>query len=181
MANPFRRRRTAFFIANGFAVATVVGASFVGLSGDATPVLTAPLAVEAQTLEAETAKAPTSENVAALANVYLDRKEPGLALALLDRHNTLESPETSLARGRALYADGQARAALSVLDDLSIACEETRATNPCPSWVVTKTLHERAFFSEMVAAGIDDAAKDPIGAQAAFERSRREVRLVAIR
>jgi len=182
MGNPFRRtNRVVLFAANGLLVATILGFGLVGMSGDATPVLAAPLAEDAQRLEAETATDPTAQNVAELANTYLDQHQPGLAIALLDRHKALQSPEVSLARGRALYADGQAHAALAVLDELTTRCETRGSSDPCASWVVMKSLNERAFFAEMVEAGIDDAAKDPVGAQAAFERSRREVRLVAVR
>lgn len=173
--------RVALLVVNGAFVFTIAGVGVMGTSGDATPVLAAPLARAGQELEADTAKAPTPEKVAELATTYVERKQPGLALALLDRYPTMKAPEVRLARAHALYANGKASEALAALDDLSATCDANRDEAPCPAWVVAKSLNERAFFAEMVQAGIEDPARDPDATEAAFARSRREVRLVAVR
>jgi len=173
--------RALLFLANGAIIATVLGVAILGSSNEASAVMSAPLNGDAQRLEAETATDPTPTNVASLAMTYVDRKQPGLAIALLDRHAEMAVPEIRLARARALYADGKAHEALGVLDELASQCDDSQASDPCPTWVVMKSLHERAFFSEMVRAGIEDPARDPEGTQAAFERSNREVGLVAVR
>jgi hypothetical protein len=173
--------RKALLVANA-AVFAFVGIAFgIGGTGEAAPVLRAPLGTDAQRLESQAALEPTSANVAALADTYLDRGQPGLAVSLLDRH-AADGPETQLARGRALYASGHAKEALSTIEDLLADCEERVSPSaPCATWVVIKGIHERAFFEEMVRSGIDDAALDPEATQAAFERSRRQMGLVAVR
>jgi hypothetical protein len=173
--------RAALLFVNGAFVLTILSVGVVGTSDDASPILSSPLARVAQELEADTAKAPTPEKVAELAATYVGQKQPGLALALLDRYPTMKAPEIRLARAHALYANGKASQALAALDDLGATCEARREEDPCPAWVVAKSLNERAFFTEMVRAGIEDPARDPEATEAAFDRSRREVRLVAVR
>jgi len=173
--------RKLLLVANAAIFAVIGGALGVGVNGEAAPVLRAPLAREARQLEADAALNPTPESVALLADTYVHGGQPGLAIAILNRSGTPEAPETALAKSHALYASGKAREALETVEALAARCDERQNADPCPTWIVAKAFHERAFFSEMVSAGIDDPLVDPEATQAAFERSRREVRLVAIR
>jgi hypothetical protein len=177
LARRFISRRTALLAANAGIFATVAAVAVLGTSSDARPVLGTPLPRDTQQLEAETALDPSSAKVAQLATAYLDDRQPGLALSLLERHSSDGTPEVVLARGRALYANGRTEEALAVADHLSEMCD----SGECPAWVAMKGLHLQAFLSEMVRAGIDDGARDPAATQAALARSHREVRLVAIR
>ncbi len=158
------------------------GATFVlgfGFKEEATPVLSEPLAAEAQKLEAEAAHAPTAQNLTALANAYLDRHQSGLALSVIERYPSLSSAELKETHARALFAQGEGQKALNMLHGLTNACEDGTAV--CPNWLLAKTLREQAFLEEMVGSGIEDPARDPIATRQAYERSNREVRLVALR
>jgi predicted Zn-dependent protease len=169
-----------FLVANGL-VLGVMGwmASFGGLDVRATGVLKNGSPELAQ-LEADAALAPTSTaKTAALAGAYLDRDQPGLATAVIEKapRQVREKPEVAQLYARALFHRGRAREALAVARDASEAC----ADSACPAWLVAKTARQVAFFEQVVAAGIDDPQDDPAATRAAYERSTHEVRLVAMR
>jgi hypothetical protein len=166
-------------VANGIILA---GATFVlafGFKEEATPLLSEPLATETQALESQAAHAPTTQNLTDLAAAYLDRNQPGLAISVLDRYPGFSSPELSAVRARALFGQGESVKALSVLRNLTSSCEDHTAV--CPNWLLAKTLRQQALLEQMVSDGIEDAAQDPLATRHAYERSNREVRLVAVR
>src|SRR5262249_37234606 len=111
---------------------------------------------------------------------YLDRQQPGLATAVIEKAPTevRERPEVAHLYARALFHRGRAREALAVARDASDTCSDASS---CPSWLVAKTARQVAFFEQVVAAGIDDPQEDPSATVAAYERSTHAVRLVAMR
>jgi|JI10StandDraft_1071094.scaffolds.fasta_scaffold41269_5 hypothetical protein len=133
-----------------------------------------------QGLEASAAQAPTPRSVIALANAYLDRDQPGLASAVLEKapREVQSRPEVAEVLARALFHRGRAREALAVARGASEACVDSPT---CAPWLVGKTSRQVAFFEQVVAAGIDDPQADPEGIRVAYERSSHEVRLVAMR
>jgi hypothetical protein len=157
-------------------------ATFGGMEVRAARVLPAHIASESvDELEQVAAVSPASAGpVAALARAYLDREQPGLATAVIERapRSVQERPEVAQLYARALFHRGRAREALAVARDASERCGE-QAT--CPAWLIAKTARQVAFFKQVVAAGIDDPQVDPTATLAAYERSSHEVRLVAMR
>jgi hypothetical protein len=158
--------------------------AFAGLTIRAAEVLPRRLVaggVSLAELEARAALAPAStSSVAALARAYLDRDQPGLATAVIEKapRQVRERPEVAQMYARALFHRGRAHEALAVSRDASEACE---AAPSCPAWLVARTARQVAFFEQVVAAGIDDPQDDPIATRAAYERSTHGVRLVAMR
>jgi hypothetical protein len=133
-----------------------------------------------QGLEANAALAPSAKTVAALAAAYLDRGQPGLATAVLEKapREVREQPEVAQLYARALFHRGQVRDALAVARDANEACVDGVG---CAPWLMAKTTRQVAFFEQVVAAGIDDPSTNPDATKAAYDRSAREVRLVAMR
>jgi hypothetical protein len=132
-------------------------------------------------LESRAAQAPTSSSsVAALAAAYLERDQPGLATAVIEKspRQVRERPEVAHLYARALFHRGRAREALAVARDAGEACADSAV---CPTWLLARTARQVAFFEQVVAAGIDDPQDDPTATRAAYERSTHEVRLVAMR
>lgn len=131
-------------------------------------------------LESEAAVAPSARAVAALAGAYLDRSQPGLATAVIERapRDVRDRPEVAQLYARALFHRGHAREALAVAQMANDACLDSAR---CAPWLVAKTVSQVAFFEQVVAAGIDDPQADPSATVAAYERSTREVRIVAMR
>jgi len=133
-----------------------------------------------QQLESAAAVAPSAHTVAELANAYLDRSQPGLATAVLEKapRTVRDRPEVAQLYARALFHRGHAREALAVAREVNEVCIDG---NTCAPWLVAKTVRQVAFFEQVVAAGIDDPHADPSATVAAYERSAHEVRLVAMR
>jgi hypothetical protein len=174
-----------FLIANGLVLGGLAWMTTVaGLEVRAAQVLprqAVPNGVQLDQLEARAAISPASApSVAALAGAYLDRDQPGLATAVIEKapRQVRERPEVAHLYARALFARGHAREALAVAQDASTACDDSAS---CPSWLWAKTQREVAFLEQVVAAGIDDPQKDPLATHAAYERSANAVRLVAMR
>jgi hypothetical protein len=139
-------------------------------------------------LEASASAPPTSASVVALAGAYLDREQPGLAAAVIERapRELRDRPEVALLRARTLFHRGHSREALAVARDAYAACAAHEAEvdpgpSACPAWLEARTARQLAFLTEVVAAGVDDPVADPLATLAAYERSTREVRLVAMR
>ena len=173
-----------FLLANGLVLGAMAWmVSFAGMEVRASRVLPhkdVPGLASLDQLESRAAFTPASSaTVAALAGAYLDRDQPGLATAVIEKapRQVREAPEVAHLYARALFHRGHAREALAVARDASDACGDS----PCPGWLVARTSQQVAFFEQVVAAGIDDPQDDPDATRAAYERSAHEVRLVAMR
>lgn len=129
-------------------------------------------------LESQAASAPTLASVAALASAYLDRDQPGLASAVIEKapRQVRERPEVAQLEARALYHRGRVREALATAEHAKDTCADG-----CPAWVAARAARQVAFLEQVVAAGIDDPRIDPHATRAAYERSTRQVRLIAMR
>jgi len=175
-----------FLLVNGLVLGGIAWmAAFGGMEVRATQVLppgksTLAAVAELDRLEAQAASNGDASSVAALAGAYLDREQPGLATAVVERASRAvrAQPEVAVQQARALFQRGHAREALAVATEASDACAESQA---CPAWVMAKTVRQVAFLEQMVAAGIDDPQANPTATRAAYERSAHEVRLVAMR
>ncbi|APR84005.1 Hypothetical protein A7982_09354 [Minicystis rosea] len=178
--------RVRFLVANGLVLGGIAWmAAFGGMEVRATQVLpqgksTVAAVAELDALEAQVASTPDAASVAALAGAYLDRDQPGLATAVIEKvpRAVRERPEVAAQQARALFHRGHAREALAVARDANDACSES---DRCPAWVVAKTARQVAFLEQIVAAGIDDPQRDPAATRAAYERSTHAVRIVAMR
>lgn len=178
--------RVGLLVANGLVLGGIAWmAAFGGMEVRATEVLphgsyaSVAAVAELDQLEARAGLSPDVATVAALAGAYLDRDQPGLATAVIEKAPLVmrERPEVAQAYARALFHRGRAREALAVASDASDRCAESL----CPAWVVVKTARQVAFFEQVVAAGIDDPQAHPAATRAAYERSTHEVRLIAMR
>lgn len=138
------------------------------------------LMADIQQLESQAAVAPSAPAVAALASAYLDRRQSGLATAVLEKapRDVLDRPEIAHLYARALFHRGHAREALAVAREASQTCAEGTS---CAPWLIAKTARQVAFFEQVVNAGIDDPQANPDATLAAYDRSTHEVRLVAMR
>lgn len=138
-------------------------------------------AADLDALESAAARSPSAETIRALASVYVDRNQPGLACAAIERASSeiQLDPRVADVHARALFHRGRAREALAVVEGSLSACEAD--ANACRSWQVAKVRGQAAFLHEVVAAGIEDPMSDPAGVRAAYERSNHQVGLVAMR
>lgn len=178
--------RVGLLVANGL-VLGVIGwmAAFGGMEVRAAEILphgshaSVAAVAELDQLEARAGLSPDVATVAALAGAYLDREQPGLATALIEKAAPVvrERPEVAQAYARALFHRGRTREALAVARVASDRCAEVS----CSARLVVATSRQVAFFEQVVAAGIDDPQRQPAATRAAYERSAHEVGLVAMR
>jgi hypothetical protein len=171
--------RLSMWIANGLILAGVSWMVTAGAGQADVHPLVARMPAGIGALEEEAATAPTAPAVSALATAYLDHEQSGLATAVIERAPVVvrERPEIAEIYARALFHRGHARDALAVAEAASEAC--ARAT--CPGWVVATASKQVAFLGAVVAAGVDDPLLEPDATRAAYERTVREVGLVAVR
>jgi hypothetical protein len=115
-----------------------------------------------------------------LAAAYLDRRQPGLSAAVVAQasEEVKQRPEILLLRARAEFQLGRPEVSLAVLDRAAGQCA---ASATCPAWVDVQIARHHAFVSEVVSAGIEDPAREPVATLAAYHRSTRQVGLVAMR
>jgi hypothetical protein len=175
----------SFFLANSLVLVGIVWLLALGTQENATTVLpptaTAGSTPDIAALEQRAALAPSGASVVDLASAYLDRGQPGLAFAVLDRapEAVRAEPDAGHLAARALVALGHSEQALDEARRASAACGDP--ARPCPPWLAAKAARHLAFLEELVAAGVEDPARAPEATRAAFERSNRAVRLVALR
>jgi hypothetical protein len=178
--------RLRFLVANGLVLGGIAWmASFGGLEVRAAEVLphahsTVAAVAALDQLEAHAATTPDAASISALAGAYLDRDQPGLATAVIERapRAVRARPEVAMQEARALFHRGMPREALAVARSASDACGDFQS---CPAWVTAKTAQQVAFLEQVVAAGIEDPYAAPAATRAAYERSLHEVRMVAMR
>ena len=174
--------RLGLLVANGGVLAGISWLIAFGpnlRAAELLPARSAPELGDIPALEARAGQSVTASNVAALAAAYLDRNQPGLASAVIEKaaREVQARPEVAQLKARALFRRGHAREALAVAEEARAACAQTE----CPAWITAKSARQVAFLEQVVAAGIDDPRTDPTATRAAYERSTREVRLVAMR
>lgn len=174
-----------FLVANGLVLGGIVWmAGLAGMEVRTRRVLpnqgaTVASVAELDQLEARVAQSPDASSVAELAGAYLDRGQPGLATAVIEKApaGVRAVPAVGQLQARALFHRGRAREALAAAREVSEAC----AVSSCPAWLEARTARQVAFLEQVVAAGIDDPLENPAATQAAFERSSHAVRMVAMR
>jgi hypothetical protein len=74
--------------------------------------------------------------------------------------------------------------ALAMARDARDTCAdevESRPSGACSAWLLAKSARQIAFLEEIVASGIADPSADPEATLAAYERSTRALRIVAMR
>jgi hypothetical protein len=122
------------------------------------------------------AAAPSSAAaLAALAGAYVERGEPGMALAAIAHApaSTRTSPEVGDAAARAWLAEGSAERALAASRGVLATCAE----RGCGAWIEARAQRRVDFCEALRGAGVDDPSRDPEAARRAWSRSAREVRL----
>ena len=167
-------------LANVAALSAVIGTMTVGTETAATPLISGHSEVaDLSALEASAAKEPTEESVQALAQAYLAHRQPGLAIAVLQRApaDIASSPSIRLLEARGQFGLGETNKAQHALRSLAADCQ----AEPCAPAVRAQTDHYLALVSEVVGAGISDPDLDADATKVAFSKGSRAVQLVAMR
>lgn len=158
----------------------VLGAHFVSAEQGAAPVVPLAQADGLAELESLAATQATPRELSALALAYLERGQPGLATASIEHAPaaTQAEPMVATVYASALLRRGLPSDALRVARGAQDTCSDDLS---CPAWMRAKTRRQVAFLDEVVRAGVVDPEREPAAMMAAYERSAREVGLVAMR
>ncbi len=124
------------------------------------------------------------EPTRALAQAYLDARQPGLAASLIEGapRSIGADVRVSHLRARALIDEGRNGEALAVEEGVVAAClpraEDRRADDGCDSVLLASALRRNGILRELVLLGIDDAQAHPEESLVAYLNATREARVM---
>ena len=148
--------------------AVVTGAEPAGLRTLETAVVTAPGSVESRR---------------ALAQAYLDARQPGLAVAALEAGppTLREDVRVRHILARALVDEGRSEEALHLEESVAASCgplaRGEQAPEGCDPVVLASALRRAGILRELVALGVEDAPAHPEAMLFAYENATREARV----
>ncbi len=136
-------------------------------------------------LEEEAAAAPLSaDRVERLAQAYLDARQPGMALAAVERAPAdlrARRPGLEHLYARALLDQGRSADALAAERRVLASCRETDGAkvqadvSACSSWLVASATRRAEILEQLVQLGIDDMNAHPEASSLAYHNATRQV------
>lgn len=132
------------------------------------------LGADVAELEASVAsRADDADALAVLADRYIERNAPGLALAAIERAPSAvrAAPRIGHLWAVALMHEGRASDALAREREVIAACNQ----RSCAAWTLASAVRHEQFLSAMVQRGVEDYRRDPDAAEAAYRRVSRNV------
>ncbi len=167
--------------------ASILGALVLLLAGafgmsmerrGALPVGEVVVGTELEALETAVARRPDApEPVERLMRAYVERGEPGSALAVAERSPVaaMATPGSADLVARALLGAGRASQALAVTEKVLERCD----AGVCAGGLVARAMRRERLLEAMLSMGIEDADRHPEAAEIAYRRSSRDVRFSA--
>jgi len=149
-----------------------------------------PVLVEAQpdavrVLEFNAAVQPDSvEATRALAQAYLDARQPGLAIVLVEgsRRTVRDDVRVEHVYARALVDGGRNEEALGIEARVVATCRPIAEGAPapvgCDSLLLASAMRRTDILSELVSLGVEDAQAHPEMSLVAYQNATREARVV---
>jgi hypothetical protein len=130
-------------------------------------------------LEDQAAAQPADPaRVKELAQAYLDARQPGMALATIERTpaSVHEEPTVEHLYARALLEQGRSADALAAeLRVLARCAEPLPGTTPCSSYLVASATRRADILAQLVQLGIEDANANPEASGLAYLNATRQV------
>jgi hypothetical protein len=172
--------------AYGVAVLSAVAALWL-MSGTQRekPVLAATAPEPLRALEASVAADPNDAvAMRALAQAYLDARQPGLAIVLVDGapSSVLADVRLQHVYARALVDEGRNDEALAVETRVVGVCgplTEGRATpSGCDTMLLASAMRRADILGELVSRGVQDAQAHPEETMVAYQNATREARVM---
>jgi len=168
---------------------TVVAAAAMlwGLSGTQRekPVLAATEPEAVHVLEVKVAAHPADvEATRALAQAYLDARQPGLAVVLVEGAPAMVRDDVRAQHvyARALVDEGRNEEALAVERSVVSACrplaEGGAAAQGCDPVLLASAMRRTDILRELVSLGVEDAQAHPEMSLVAYQNATREARVV---
>jgi hypothetical protein len=149
------------------------------------PVLASTEPEAVRQLEASAAAHPDSiESTRALAQAYLDARQPGLAIVLVEggRRTVHDDVRIRHVYARALVDEGRDEEALAVETGVVAACRPVADGAPfiagCDPVLLASAIRRTDILSELVALGVEDAQAHPEMSLVAYQNATREARVM---
>jgi hypothetical protein len=120
----------------------------------------------------------------ALAQAYLDAREPGLAVVLFESANATVRDDVRVQHvyARALIDEGRNDEALRVERQVLVTCrpltEGAQAPTGCDGVLFASAMRRTEILNELVAQGVQDAQAHPEASFAAYQNATREARVM---
>lgn len=151
---------------------------FAGTTQHEKPLLPEAHAARVRTLESEASlKRDDPAALQALAQAYLDARQPGMALNVVEGApaSLRSDPNVEHVYARALVEQGRSADALAAEKRVLDRCA---AGAPCSSWLVASATRRAGILQELVQLGIEDAVANPEQSRVAYQNATRRVTLV---
>jgi hypothetical protein len=165
----------------------VAGAGLWAMSGTQRekPVLAEAAPAAVRVLEFNAAVRPDdAESTRALAQAYLDARQPGLAIVLVEgsRRTVHDDVRIQHVYARALVDGGRNEEALAVETGVVATChpiaEGAPAPAGCDSVLLASAMRRTDILRELVALGVEDAQAHPEMSLVAYQNATREARVM---
>jgi hypothetical protein len=149
------------------------------------PVLAATEPEGVRALEFNAAAHPESvESTRALAQAYLDVRQPGLAVVLVQGAPPTVHADVRVQHvfARALVDEGRDEEALAVEDDVVSRCHPVAEGAPapvgCDGLLLASAMRRSDILRELVSLGVEDAQAHPEMSLVAYQNATREARVM---
>jgi hypothetical protein len=157
------------------------------------PVLSATAAQNVAALEAKAQMRPSdAEATRGLAQAYLDARQPGMAIVLIESSaaQVQKSPRVQHAYARALVDAGRSDEALAVERRVVATCSSLAEDGPsgqrnalaagaagCDPVLLASAMRRADILRELVSLGVEDAEAHPEASLVAYQNATREARV----
>jgi hypothetical protein len=132
-------------------------------------------------LEEKAAAAPSSAaTVAELAQAYLDARQPGMALAVVEHApaHVRSEPAIDHLYARALLDQGRSADALAAERRVLDRCADPSPDAPtCSAWLIASATRRADILEQLVQLGVEDANAHPEASRLAYHNATRQVSL----
>jgi hypothetical protein len=149
------------------------------------PVLAASAPEPLRALEAQVAaNADDPSAVRALAQAYLDARQPGLAVAVVEHASRAARADVRVRHvyARALVDQGRNDEALVAERDVVATChglvDGTTAPDGCDPVLLASAMRRADILRELVSLGVEDAQAHPEASLVAYQNATREARVM---
>ena len=115
-----------------------------------------------------------------LAQAYLDARQPGMALATVERAPlpVRTDPTVEHLYARALLDEGRSADALAAEKRVLDRCADpSPAVPPCSTWLIASATRRAEILEQLVQLGIEDANAHPEASSLAYHNATRQVSL----
>jgi hypothetical protein len=115
-----------------------------------------------------------------LAQAYLDARQPGMAVAAIERSPVAvrTDPTVEHLYARALLDQGRSADALAAEKRVLAICADPSPKTPaCSTWLIASATRRTEIIGELVQLGIEDANAQPEASSLAYHNATRQVSL----